>query len=262
MNIEQWDMISKQPMFKSGAVRVEKANVANGEVKIHEQQSVSVSFVEKEKANAVDVADKTKHERHLPYWLGSTFESIEVLIDIYKRVLPQLMTDKELHASIETLRGIAEAMVYQLKPYVEKYGENKKYGRKVSEALKDVLFPERDASLGSYETLATLQALKMWYAHIDGHLLALQPTSKASWDKGFIDAVAYCQHQIGRLTAWADEHLKVKSPQTLLVPDRGFRGLSIFEDNNGVEGDGDPRGHMGEAEKTDAGYIMKMEAHQ
>lgn len=255
-------MISKQPMFKSGAVRIEKTNVANGEVEIHEQQSVSVSFVETAKANAIDVEDKAKHERHLPYWLGSTFESIEVLIEIYKRVLPQLMADKELHASIETLRGIAETMLHRLNPYMEKYGENKKYGRRVSEALKNVLFPERDARLGSYETLATLQALKMWYAHIDGHLLALQPTSKASWDKGFIDAVAYCQHQIGRLVAWADEHLKVRSPQTLLVPDRGFGGLSIFADNDDVEGDEDPKGHTGKAETNDAGHLMKKEAHQ
>jgi ferredoxin-nitrate reductase len=83
----------------------------------------------------------------------------------------------------------------------------------------------REQHLGSYETLAALQVLKMYYSHVEGHLLALSPASQALWDQDFIQAVKYCSEQLGRLVAWANFHLKVKSPQILLVPEREFLGV-------------------------------------
>lgn len=65
----------------------------------------------------------------------------------------------------------------------------------------------------------------MYYSHVEGHLLALVPASQAMWDREFISAVQYCNEQLGRLVAWADFHLKVKSPQILLVPEKEFLGV-------------------------------------
>jgi len=67
----------------------------------------------------------------------------------------------------------------------------------------------------------------MNYSHVEGHLLALVPASQAMRDREFISAVQYCSEQLGRLVAWADFHLKVKSPQILLVPDRSFWGWEV-----------------------------------
>lgn len=209
-------------MFKSGAVNVTKIS-KEGAVDIPEQQSVTVAEVETSKANAEDSQPPGKRERQLPYWLGSTHQSIDVLIDIYTRILPNLWADKELHAGIVILRGIAKRMFDRLGPSVEKYGEKTSYGKQISESLRDALFPAHNDKLGSYEVLVTLQALKMYYSHIEGHLLALLPTAKGLWDKEFVEAVVFCQEQLGRLEAWANEHLKVKSVQTLLVPDTKFR---------------------------------------
>lgn len=83
--------------------------------------------------------------------------------------------------------------------------------------------------MGSYETLATIMALKMYYNHIDGHLRALSPAAAALWDRDFVDRVAYCQKQIERMEAWTNEHLAVKAPQALIVPDKGFGGSTLFQ---------------------------------
>ena len=65
----------------------------------------------------------------------------------------------------------------------------------------------------------------MYYNHVEGHLLALGLASEALWDRKFIQVVQYCAEQLGRLMAWADFHLEVKSPQILLVPDREFLAM-------------------------------------
>lgn len=256
--VEQWDPISKQPMFKSGAVSVTKAPTTSSSsgtpVSVPEQQSTAVSSVETSKPNATALKDRVPLQRHLPYWLNSTAESITVLDDIFSRILPTLITDKEMHAGILALRSIASEMSIHLSPSVSKYASDdgtgfssttnnnqgpnatnaakyKTYGHCVSAKLRDMLFPAvRHQHLGSYETLATLQALKMYYSHVEGHLLALGPASQALWDREFISAVQYCTEQLERLVAWADFHLKVKSPQILLVPDAEFLGPGSEEE--------------------------------
>lgn len=155
-----------------------------------------------------------------------------------------------MHAGILKLHGIADEMSSRLAPSVEKYGSgnasrkdkgpreeskgatmSKTYGHRVSAKLRDMLFPAaRQQHLSSYETLAALQALKMYYSHVESHLLALGPASQALWDREFIQAVQHCTEQLGRLVAWADFHLKVKSPQILLVPDGEFLGVGSEEE--------------------------------
>jgi len=73
---ERWDTISKQPMFKSGAVSVTKALTTSTSqstpIAIPEQQSTTVSSVETSKPSAAAIKNKTPLQRHLLYWLGST----------------------------------------------------------------------------------------------------------------------------------------------------------------------------------------------
>jgi hypothetical protein len=159
------------------------------------------------------------------------------------------VSDKEMHAGITVLKGIAETIRHRLQPMVEKLGENKSYGRRVAIQLRDMLFPKRKARSRTYETLATLQALLMFYAHLESHFLALGQASRASWDREFIDVVEYCEEQVGRLKAWATEHLKVKAPQSLLVPDKGFGGAEIIKEK---EGSGLGQGEVGDGEDDGA----------
>jgi hypothetical protein len=66
---------SKQPMFKSGVVRIENVPAGeDGTVKIHaqEQQTSAIHKVEEKKGIAADVKNNEPRECHLGYWMGAT----------------------------------------------------------------------------------------------------------------------------------------------------------------------------------------------
>jgi hypothetical protein len=80
--------------------------------------------------------------------------------------------------------------------------KSKTYGDRVSAKIRVMLFPAAwQQHLGNYETLATLLALKMYYSHVEGHLLALGLASQAMWNREFIQAVQYCAEQLAPLAA-------------------------------------------------------------
>ena len=105
-----------------------------------------------------------------------------------------------------------------LQPYVQKYGENKQRGRHRAHVLRDALFPGDDCRRSPYEVLETLQGLAVYLAHIRGSVTALLPAAQALWDEGFVEAVATAQTCLGRMESWVAQQVKVRSPQTLLVP--------------------------------------------
>ena len=207
-------------MFKSGSVRIEKCKDESGNVLIHakEQQTPAIRKVERQKADAHAVADASPRERHLEFHMGATYESINVLVEICDRLVPQLTHDLEITAGVKNLRRITERVRAAMAPQVGKYGENREFGRGVSVALRDALFPVSGKGAGAYEALVTLQGLYMYLSHLESHFTALTPASQALWDKDFADAVAFAQTQIGRQQAWVNVQIKTRSPQTLLVP--------------------------------------------
>lgn len=207
-------------MFKSGAVRIDKVPNRTNEVQIHQKQTAAVESVEKSKPNAQAVKGQDPNIRHLGYWLGATYEAIDVLLDIFDRLLYRILLDKELHAGLNFQRNINQAILDRMSPFVEKYHEKREYGQTVSKALRDTLFPSQDEKAGAFETLNLLQGLSMYLAHINGHLAALGPASQALWDKEFIGAVTFATEQVQRQNAWATAQIKVRSPQTLLVPSK------------------------------------------
>jgi ferredoxin-nitrate reductase len=207
-------------MFKSGSVRIEKCKDDSGNVVIHakEQQTPAIHKVEEQKPDAPAVADDSPRERHLEYHMGATYESINVLIEICDRLLPQLVHDVEINAGVQTLRTMTEGVREQMEPQVKKYGENKDFGKGVSTALRDAVFPKSSKGAGAYESLVALQGLFMYLSHLEIHLTALTPASQALWDGDFTDAVAFAQAQIGRQQTWVNVQIKTRSPQVLLVP--------------------------------------------
>jgi predicted molibdopterin-dependent oxidoreductase YjgC len=222
---EQWDPISKQPMFKSGAIRIEKLTPSpSGTVKIHarEKQTTAIDKVTRAKPQAHDISDPSAHsrERHLEFWLGATYEAINVLIEICSRLIPQYIHQDEVHAGVKVMRRITESMAKKLKPLACKYGEKNEYGLGVSTTLRDNLFPDykHERAPNTYEVLVGLQALYMYNAHVQSHLIALTPASQALWDSDFMEAVSFCTTQIDRQQAWVKQQIKVRGPQTLLVP--------------------------------------------
>ncbi|KAL4931465.1 molybdopterin oxidoreductase family protein [Aspergillus undulatus] len=217
LTIEQWDPVSKQPQFKSGAVQIEKT--VQKEASAPERQTAAISSVEANKSNAHTIHTKDpKRVRWLEMWLGATHESLEMLRDIYTDLIPRLVHDLEIQAGLEVLKQITHDVITRLEPIVKRYHESRKYGRRVCERLRKALFPMETNSNNAYEALIVLQALQMFLGYIEGHLTALTPASQALWDKEFVDAVLFATTNIQRQKAWTGQHIKVKSPQTLLVP--------------------------------------------
>lgn len=218
-------------MFKSGAVRIEKVPVENGKAKIvaEEEQSVTIHKVEEKKGNATDVKNQAPRERHLEYWMGSTYEAMESLVELCNTLETQFKHDLEIYGGLQNVRRIAIRMFDRMKPSVERYGEKKKYGKSVVDKLiKDVL-PHQEGK-GPYHDLVVLQGIFMYLTHLESHLVALTPASQALWDKDFVEAVQFSSEQVDRLKAWVKQHLAVKAPQTLIVPGRPMeKGKEVGE---------------------------------
>ncbi|KAK5218873.1 hypothetical protein LTR47_011629 [Exophiala xenobiotica] len=92
---QQWDPISKQPQFKSSAVRVTKIDPSDeDQLQAPELQTAAVRTKEehntKQARQAGSKRGEEPTERFLGYWLGATFASIETLRNIYDDLIPRI----------------------------------------------------------------------------------------------------------------------------------------------------------------------------
>src|SRR4051794_15153435 len=126
------DPVSKQPLFKSGAVRITKApteDTANGEVKIHvkEQQTQLVKEIEARGGNQPEREEK--RERMLEYWLGTTYGSLDTLAEICEHVIPQAEgADFEISTGMRVMQRITQSCIKRLNPVLERYETDTKLG--------------------------------------------------------------------------------------------------------------------------------------
>ncbi|EEP79995.1 conserved hypothetical protein [Uncinocarpus reesii 1704] len=220
LTTEQWDPISKQPTFKSGAIRIEKCADEFGVVKIHarENHTSTVRHAEDVKREAVGRKPASGNVRRLELWLGATHDTLEGLATIYNDLIPKLVHDMEIHAGLRVMNRITHDMLDALTPHMDKYHESHQYGHPAARHLRETTFADWSESLDPLEALNALVHLRMYMSYIEGHLIALGPASQAIWDKPFNEAVLFAQKELGRQQAWVAQHIKVKSPQTLLVP--------------------------------------------
>ncbi|KAJ5849351.1 Nitrate reductase [Penicillium chrysogenum] len=223
---EQWDPVSKQPMFKSGAVRIEKCVQIEGGKANHaeEKHTEAVRRVERGKERAEPAAEKggqmgnKESVRRLELWMGATNEGLEILLEIYRDLIPRLVHDLEVQGGLEVMRRLSTEVLHEFKPVIDRYHGSRQYGRRVAQYLRKAVFPAVEETKDPYEALAALQSLDLFLTYIEGHLTALSPASQAVWDSEFVNAISFAQGSIQRQRAWVNQHIKVKSPQTLLVP--------------------------------------------
>lgn len=215
--LERWDPISKQPMFKSGAVRLERIESPTDGPHIREQQTAAVEKAS-QKDGPLATSPPPKRERKLELWLGETHETLVHLLLIYDDLLPRLIHDAEVDAGLRILRRIAEDARSALEPHAARLGGHRARGRHRAHALREALFPPDDAHESAYEVLEALQGLGVYLKHIESSVAALGPAAQAMWDGEFAGAVAHVGGCLGRMQAWVGHQVSVRSPQTLLVP--------------------------------------------
>jgi hypothetical protein len=215
-------------MFKSGAVRIGKVPDDSNGPHVAEQHTAAIEKASQKPDAAVAAATNGygKLERQLELWLGETYETAVQLLEIYEGLMPQLVHhDQEVEGGLRVLKRLAEEMRTSLEPHVRRLGENKQRGRHRAHILRETLFPhpavageESNSPSIAYEVLETLQGLVVYLSHIESCLTALQPVAMAMWDSDFSEAVTYAQQRVQRMLAWVRQQVKVRSPQTLLVP--------------------------------------------
>jgi hypothetical protein len=193
-------------------------------VHIPEQHSAAVRQAAAKSASdtTADLAT-TSRERKLSAWLDETYSATLQLQHLYTALLPSLMKhDAEVEAGLQVLHRIGEEMRAALQPFVDRYAGEQKQNRYRAHVLCDALFPspkmEGEGKLSPFEVLQTLQGLQVYLGHLEGLFTALMPTAQALWDEGFVEAVSKGQTAVGRMQSWVRQQVKVRGPQTLLVP--------------------------------------------
>jgi ferredoxin-nitrate reductase len=140
------------------------------------------------------------------------------LLEIFQRSIPKLIQDVEVSTGLGTLVRLGEEARKALEPIIGRYGESRQRGYHRAHILRKALFPPETEPSSPYEVLETLQSLHLYLSHIEGGLSVLSPASQASWDKDFVNGVKAAARSIHRMQSWTDQQMKVRSPQTLLVP--------------------------------------------
>jgi hypothetical protein len=81
------------------------------------------------------------------------------------------------------------------------------------------LFPQQENRGDSpFDVMNDLQAHYTYMAHMESIIVALYPAAQALHDKDFVDAATFILRQVERQSAWSKAKIKVKGPQTLIVP--------------------------------------------
>ena len=221
LTTHNWDPVSKQPMFKSGAVRVEKCSALGGEkgtIYAREAQTSTIEKVERTKKDARTVEDSRQRQRHLGLWLGTTYESMRTLQGAYKSLVDRVIPDPEVHHGLRVIQRIHGDAIKTIEPLTKKYEAATTYGQKNSRHLRDALLPSPESEHAPFETLLTLTGVYTMISNIECHLTTLEPVTQALWDKESIEAVAKASASIQRCKKWVAHQLTVRSPQTLIVP--------------------------------------------
>lgn len=149
--------------------------------------------------------------------MAQTHESLRVLEGILTDMLPQFVSDSEIHFGLRTLTTICSRVNERLAPEMDKYrskagAEHEHAAARLHGALLTRPSQRPEKSLGA------LRSLGAYVAYVEGCLVALDPASQAKWDESFVDAVHFASSQVARIHAWVNHQLKTRSPQALVVP--------------------------------------------
>ena len=190
LTMDAWDCISKQPVFKSGAVKIEPASG----VKIH---------VERPKVRQKAIPQRHRKERKLEEFIGNLARDLISLKSMYADLRKKL-GNYEIREGMHVCEDLAEKMHRQLQPVLSRYEIT------VTEA------PTLDPP--DSDVLSMLQYIYTHLSQCEAHIVILTPTAGALWDEEFVEVVTLIENELGRQKSWARNMMNVRAPQNLLVP--------------------------------------------
>lgn len=193
LTTDTWDFISKQPVFKSGAVKVEPAGV-----EIHGVHRPKVPNKQ---------TPKTEHKaRMLESFIEKFGVDLITLGEMYSR-LREREKNYELREGMHVLQNITQNMQARLQPIFTRYG-----------VFEKIQKAELQLDLPDSGVLSMLQYIFTHLSQVQAHIIVLTPTAGAMWDSEFVETIGFCEKELGRQISWTRNEMSVRAPQTLIVP--------------------------------------------
>ena len=223
LTVTSWDSVSKQPMFKGGAVQIRKANG----VVLPEHQTAAIDSASRKSTTNAAATETTTH-RHLIDAVLSVHSGISQLLHLYDRLIVDYNFDQEVRNGLKTLNTLAVSCKDRLAPFFSQYADNGRDERRNQAVVNSQqtfihsLFPPGRFETGtvsrSYVELRDMQHLYMVLQQLTIEFTSLTPVAAALQDTEMTAAVEFIQHELHRQTEWALNKVKTSSMQTLVVP--------------------------------------------
>lgn len=188
-----WDPISKQPIFKSGAVKVEPANGVEIHVRYHDVPVKETPLTDRK-------------ARLLESFVRKLGVDLITLRKMYG-ALRAREKNYEVREGMHILDDITRDMQAMLKPIFVRYS----VAKSIEEENTELELPEPDV-------LSTMRYIYIHVAQVMSHVVVLTPVAGAMWDQEFVQAMAHSEKELDRQMAWARHMMNVRAPQTLIVP--------------------------------------------
>lgn len=149
---------------------------------------------------------------HLANYLGYLCQTEIDLADGYRKVGEAHAQEADVYYITHTLAKQCEAHAEKLKPFVDRYGEDKP---EEPERLYHEFFDEtRSGSLG---LLRDMQDLYLMASACDISWIIIGQAAQGARDRELLEVVNSCEVETTNQLKWIQTRMKVAAPQTLLV---------------------------------------------
>jgi len=246
-----WDSISKQPLFKGGAVRIRKAEQG---VAIHRRNKVAAEAgeEEEEKRETIEVVElqsgamqKAAHKQqdanadteirmqsrhaHIEDAILQFVVTMEHVLSVYSLLIAVHNRDMEVRVGLKILTKLGETCVEKIAPFEAKYASYDKSEAvarrahivKTHSAVVSALFPSDRLDGRVSWPYALVRDCTSLYTLLSGAqivLMGLAPTAAALMDAELASCVEELVHEVHRQASWVETRVKTSCPQVLIVP--------------------------------------------
>jgi hypothetical protein len=149
---------------------------------------------------------------HLANYLGYLHQTELDLAEGYRKVGQAHAQEADVYHLTHTLAKQCEAHTEKLKPFVDRYGEEKP--KEPEKLYHEFLEQTRSGSLG---LLRDMQDLYLMASACDMSWTMIGQTAQGLRDRELLEVVNSCEKEMANQMKWIRTRMKVAAPQTLIV---------------------------------------------
>jgi hypothetical protein len=230
LTVTEWDPVSKQPVFKVAAVRVERLGAGTGAAPAPTTAASRPAGPARVPAIVGGPTPRRGRRRHrpdraartgrptgramkLPVYLGLLQETERTLAGSFRQVADGHADEPDVHSLCHSLARQCDAHVDALAPAVERYG-----------AVRPDDEPDRLHAGGLSETragpvglLRDLQDLYLLVSLVEITWTVLKQVAQALRDRELLDVIGRCDSETSIQAQWCRTPIKQAAPQALVT---------------------------------------------